>query len=35
MPIYPIEIEYSEKYMDDLYEYRHVILTKQIFEAMP
>eukprot|EP00406_Dinophysis_acuminata_P044864 CAMPEP_0179298778 /NCGR_PEP_ID=MMETSP0797-20121207/46168_1 /TAXON_ID=47934 /ORGANISM="Dinophysis acuminata, Strain DAEP01" /LENGTH=102 /DNA_ID=CAMNT_0021008175 /DNA_START=51 /DNA_END=359 /DNA_ORIENTATION=- len=28
MPHYPDEIEYSEKYFDDHYEYRHVILTK-------
>ena len=29
MPHYPTEIEYSEKYYDDCYEYRHVILTKE------
>ena len=29
MPHYPEEIEYSEKYSDDCYEYRHVILTKE------
>mmetsp|Transcript_93626 Transcript_93626/g.166595 ORF Transcript_93626/g.166595 Transcript_93626/m.166595 type:complete len:94 (-) Transcript_93626:117-398(-) len=28
MPHYPDEIEYSEKYQDNTYEYRHVILTK-------
>jgi len=27
MPHYPGEIEYSDKYNDDSYEYRHVILT--------
>mmetsp|Transcript_39060 Transcript_39060/g.54484 ORF Transcript_39060/g.54484 Transcript_39060/m.54484 type:complete len:98 (-) Transcript_39060:68-361(-) len=26
---YPDEIEYSERYQDDRYEYRHVILNKQ------
>ena len=29
MPHYPTEIEYSDKYFDDCYEYRHVILTKE------
>ena len=29
MPHYPKEIEYSDKYYDDCYEYRHVILTKE------
>jgi len=28
MPHYPDEVEYSEKYADDTYEYRHVILPK-------
>mmetsp|Transcript_16420 Transcript_16420/g.28819 ORF Transcript_16420/g.28819 Transcript_16420/m.28819 type:complete len:95 (-) Transcript_16420:98-382(-) len=28
MPHYPDDIEYSEKYQDSKYEYRHVILTK-------
>ena len=32
MPHYPDEIDYSQKYYDDLYEYRHVILTKTIFK---
>jgi len=31
---YPEEIEYSEKYNDDEYEYRHVILTKDAGRAM-
>ena len=35
MPHYPDEIEYSDKYFDDYYEYRHVILTKPIFKKMP
>jgi len=26
--------QYSEKYMDDLFEYRHVILSKQIAKAI-
>ena len=29
MPHYPKEIEYSDKYYDDCYEYRHVILPKE------
>ena len=35
MPHFPMEIEYSEKYYDDSYEYRHVIIPKHIFEKMP
>jgi len=35
MPHYPDEIEYSEKYYDDVYEYRHVILTKDTYQKMP
>lgn len=35
MPHFPTEIEYSEKYADDYYEYRHVHLPKQIFKKMP
>ncbi len=34
MPHYPDEIEYSEKYNDDSYAYRHVILTKHIAKEM-
>jgi len=34
MPHYPEEIEYSEKYADDVYEYRHVILPKLIAKQM-
>mmetsp|Transcript_18184 Transcript_18184/g.63919 ORF Transcript_18184/g.63919 Transcript_18184/m.63919 type:complete len:92 (-) Transcript_18184:251-526(-) len=34
MPHYPDEIEYSEKYQDDTFEYRHVILTKIIAKNM-
>ena len=29
------EIEYSDKYHDDLYEYRHVLLPKAIYKSMP
>jgi cyclin-dependent kinase regulatory subunit CKS1 len=35
MPHYPDEIDYSEKYNDDLYEYRHVLLPKNIFKTIP
>lgn len=35
MPHYPDEIEYSDKYMDDHYEYRHVILPKKVYKALP
>jgi len=30
MPRYPSEVYYSSKYYDDCYEYRHVILTKDL-----
>lgn len=35
MPHFPNEIEYSEKYSDDMYEYRHVHLPKNVFKMMP
>ena len=35
MPHYPDEIEYSDKYCDELFEYRHVQLPKNIYKAMP
>jgi cyclin-dependent kinase regulatory subunit CKS1 len=35
MPHFPTEIEYSEKYSDDYYEYRHVHLPKNIFKKVP
>lgn len=35
MPHYPDEIEYSDKYMDDYYEYRHVILPKDVYKRIP
>ena len=31
----PDEIENSEKYQDDLYEYRHVLLPKEIYKKIP
>lgn len=31
MPHYPSEIEYSDHYEDEVYEYRHVILTKAAY----
>jgi len=34
MPNFPDEIEYSDKYYDDEYEYRHVILPKHIYKKM-
>ena len=35
MPHYPDEIEYSDKYSDELYEYRHVILPKETYKKIP
>jgi cyclin-dependent kinase regulatory subunit CKS1 len=35
MPHYPKEIDYSEKYYDDVYEYKHVILPRELFEKIP
>ena len=35
MPHFPEEIEYSEKYYDDVYEYRHVLLPKEIYKKAP
>lgn len=34
MPHFPDEIEYSDKYTDDVYEYRHVLLPKHIYKKM-
>jgi cyclin-dependent kinase regulatory subunit CKS1 len=31
---YPDEIEYSDKYYDDEYEYRHVTLTRKVMKDM-
>ena len=35
MPHFPDEIEYSDKYMDETYEYRHVILPKATYKKVP
>jgi cyclin-dependent kinase regulatory subunit CKS1 len=35
MPHFPDEIEYSEKYQDDLFEYRHVLLPKHVYKKAP
>ena len=35
MPHYPDEIEYSDKYFDDEYEYRHVMLPRNVYKKMP
>jgi cyclin-dependent kinase regulatory subunit CKS1 len=35
MPHFPEDIEYSDKYFDDVYEYRHVILPRNIYKKMP
>lgn len=35
MPHFPSQIDYSEKYQDCEYEYRHVILTKELFNKIP
>lgn len=32
---YPREVEHSDKYQDELYEYKHVCLPKNIFERIP
>ncbi|XP_074585289.1 cyclin-dependent kinases regulatory subunit 1-like [Curcuma longa] len=29
------QIQYSEKYFDDIYEYRHVVLPSEVAKAMP
>ena len=35
MPHFPDTIEYSDKYYDDTYEYRHVLLSKGAYTKMP
>ena len=35
MPHYPEKIEYSCKYQDKVYEYRHVLLPKELYEKIP
>lgn len=32
---FPEQIEYSDKYCDDTYEYRHVMLTEAAFQKLP
>ena len=32
---FPKQCEHSEKYYDDLFEYKHVILTKEMFDRIP
>lgn len=34
MPHYPSEIEYSDKYGDDFYEYRHVMLPRDVYKEI-
>ncbi len=34
MPHFPDEIEYSEKYNDDLYAYRHVLLPTNVYSKL-
>lgn len=34
MVYYPSSVEYSEKYYDKIYEYRHVILTKELLKQI-
>ena len=34
MPRFPDQMEYSEKYQDECYEYRHIILTKELFKVI-
>ena len=35
MPHYPRHTEYSDKYYDDIYEYRHVTLSQPDFHRLP
>ena len=35
MPIHPDDTEYSEKYIDNTYEYRHVTLSKRMYDKIP
>jgi cyclin-dependent kinase regulatory subunit CKS1 len=35
MPHYPDKIEYSTKYHDKAYEYKHALLPKDVYEKMP
>ena len=35
MPHFPDEIEYSDKYQDEYYEYRHVLLPQAVYKKLP
>ena len=35
MSHFPDQIDYSDKYFDDVYEYRYVTLTEEVFKKMP
>jgi cyclin-dependent kinase regulatory subunit CKS1 len=35
MPHYPHSIEYSDKFEDEVYEYKNVILPESIFKSLP
>lgn len=35
MPHYPQQIEYSDKYEDEVFEYKNVMLTEAIFKTIP
>lgn len=34
MPYYPEKIVHSKKYYDNAYEYKHVLLPKEVFKTM-
>ena len=34
-PHYPSKIKYSDKYQDNIYEYRHVTLTADAYARLP
>ena len=34
-PHYPSKIQYSDKYQDDTFEYRHVTLTAEAYARLP
>ena len=34
MPHFPETMEYSEKYYDEIYEYRHVLLPKSVYKQL-
>ena len=35
MPHFPEKIYYGDKYTDDSYEYRNVIITEEIYKKIP